>query len=266
MKFNKTIFYWTLKSKFLVTSLIFGTFVIFSLLYGGLFESTATEFTDLTESFPEEFASIFGDLENSSTPEGWINLEFYSLTLPLTIGVLAVFAGSAIVGKEENDSTLELLLSSPISRTRIFIEKFLAGLAQIFIVCLGAFLGLWISKIIFEPFDLDMTRVLWATFSAFLLASFFYSFSGMIQSLFKSKSIATTVGTAFFVISYLVFVLYRLEESLDFIKYFTPFYYYQVEDIFFGDIEFGFILIFLVLIVEFFTVNLISFKNRDTGV
>src|SRR4051812_24068703 len=54
-----------------------------------------------------------------ASPVGYLNSQLYYVTLPLLLIILAITRGSALLGKDEQDHTLELLLSRPISRGKL---------------------------------------------------------------------------------------------------------------------------------------------------
>ena len=77
-----------------------------------------------------------------STPLGYLQIELMSFMAPILVILYAVMAGSAAVAGEESRRTLDLLVTAPVSRRRIVIEKAIAmvvgtvGLSALLGVCL----------------------------------------------------------------------------------------------------------------------------------
>jgi len=57
------------------------------------------------------------------SPVGFLNSQLFYITLPLLYIILTVTRGSALVGREEQSHTLELLLARPISRGQLLAGK-----------------------------------------------------------------------------------------------------------------------------------------------
>ena len=84
-----------------------------------------------------------------STPEGWYTLETFGLMAPLSVILVTVVMGAGGLAGEESRRTMALLLSNPIPRSRIVLEKAAAmvlfgitvGVATFAGVALGSVLG-----------------------------------------------------------------------------------------------------------------------------
>ena len=56
-------------------------------------------------------------------PAQFLNSQLFYITLPMIWIILAITRGAAILGREEQDGTLEMLLARPLSRTRLLLAK-----------------------------------------------------------------------------------------------------------------------------------------------
>lgn len=127
-----------------------------------------------------------------------------------------------MLSKEEKEHTSEFLLTHPISRTRVIIEKILAtaviiftAVASIYII---GYIGIYITG----------QEVNHALFFNIHLVSFFLYLNigllalGIIELLpFKSSFI----GTFVVVILYALLVVSNLSENWEILRWFTPFHY-----------------------------------------
>lgn len=99
---------------------------------------------------PEALKPLLGG-GNYGTAAGFLTVEFFSWG-PLLGIVFAIRAGTALLGGEETNTTLDLLLSLPISRTRLLLEK-LSGFA-IAAVVLTMLVNLgWLFSVPFVTLD-----------------------------------------------------------------------------------------------------------------
>lgn len=63
------------------------------------------------------------------SPAGYIHSKLLAATLPTLLLIFGIGAGATAIGGSEQDGTLELLLSNPVTRTRVAVERYLALVA-----------------------------------------------------------------------------------------------------------------------------------------
>ncbi len=108
------------------------------LLMAALWPSVRDIFdADLLAAYPEPFQRLF-DLEAMATGAGFLNAELFSIILPGMFIAYGVGRGARLIAGEEQDGVLEVVVVTPLSRTRLLLEK-ATGLAT-GIVGLGAVL------------------------------------------------------------------------------------------------------------------------------
>ena len=94
--------------------------------------AASAQFEQLTTQLPQPFVQAFG-LEGLSSAEGLIAGEFYTLFWSVFFGIyLAYSAAGSIAGDIETDR-MDVLLSTPVSRGTVVLEKFLALLVPILV-------------------------------------------------------------------------------------------------------------------------------------
>ena len=95
------------------------------------------------------FLGASGDF---ASPAGYLNTELFNFFAPLLLLLFAIGAGARAIAGEEERQTLDILLSMPVPRRRVVIDKFAAMLAA------GVLLSvlMWLSvAAIGPPFDLQ---------------------------------------------------------------------------------------------------------------
>jgi len=84
-------------------------------------------FDEMLERLPEALSrAMLGDVKDLTSPEGYLNSQLFVFMIPLVLMVFTVGKGTGGIAGEEEKGTLELLLSYPISRWRLVVDKFLA--------------------------------------------------------------------------------------------------------------------------------------------
>lgn len=109
---------------------------VYAVFIIGIFPSIEQSGVDLeayVESFPPAIRNAF-DLQSIGTIEGFLAAEFYQFLWVLLLGVYAAYAaGSSIAGTIE-DGRIELVLATPLSRTRYLLGIYAAVLFPLLLV------------------------------------------------------------------------------------------------------------------------------------
>ncbi len=81
-------------------------------------------FNDIMERVPEEMLAAVGtDLATFLTAAGFLSAEFFALFAPLLILIFVISAMVAETATEEREGLMDMMLSNPVSRRRVFLEK-----------------------------------------------------------------------------------------------------------------------------------------------
>ena len=93
------------------------------LLYPSL--ADVPEFDEVFETMPEAIARLFvGDVVSLTSPEGYLNSQLFIVALPIIFLIFTIARGSGAIAGEEERGTLDLLLSLPVRRSQVVLEKF----------------------------------------------------------------------------------------------------------------------------------------------
>lgn len=200
-------------------------------MYVAIYPSIAKESEKLKESFeafPKEFFQAF-DIDIASfvsSFEGFISGEYFSILWPMILVVLIIaYAGSAIAGEIEK-GTIELLLAQPLSRLKIFLSKYIAGLIFVLAYIL-------LSNFSVVPFsllhgvDLQLANYLTISVIGFSFALAVFGLCLFISSAVSSKGLPMAITGGTMIIMYALDIFSSLRPSLDKIKYVSFFHYYD---------------------------------------
>ena len=92
---------------------------------------------DLFAAYPEAIQRLF-DISEMATGAGFLNAELFSIILPAMFIVYGIGRGARTLAGEEQEGTLEVVVVSPVSRTRILLDK--AAALAVGLTALGAVL------------------------------------------------------------------------------------------------------------------------------
>ena len=143
--------------------------------------------------------------------------------------IAAVTAGSNAVAGEEERGTLDLLLSLPVSRARVVLEKLGALVVEVAGLGLVLWLALWIG-VRAAGMDVAAAHLAGATASAVLLALAYGAIALLLGAATGRRALAAGVAGAAAVAAYLVNSLAPLVGALEGVQRASPFYHYAAGD------------------------------------
>lgn len=218
----KTEFKRNFKSLLLWSGIIIGLVVLMLSLYP-VFQNSFSQMEDLMSIFPDGFLKVFGiggaDGLDISSAYGWYGMEGY-LFVVLIGGSYAALLGSGILSKEEDDKTIEFLLSKPISRNHLLIGKGLVVFVNLLLLNITMFITLSITFLIIAP-TYEFMTIFMISIGPLLLQVIFAAIA-MLISLFVTKSRTVMSASMGLVMGlYFVEIIATLTDKLNFLKYFT---------------------------------------------
>ena len=98
------------------------------------FRDQAAQLNQTFNQMPQSVRDLFSDTGDFLSPSGYLSSQIFYLLLPMMFSFLTVNLGASLIAREEQNGTLELLLSRPISRGKLLAGKALAGLSIALIV------------------------------------------------------------------------------------------------------------------------------------
>lgn len=218
------------KGLFVWSIIIIGLVVMIMAIYPSIAEQ-AENYEKMLEGFPEAFSAMFGLNELSmSDLFGFYAVEGF-LIVVLMGSIYAMMLSSGILSKEEGDKTIEFLLAKPISRREVVTSKLLCYLTNILILNIVLSIVLFISfKVVSEEsFSL---RIFVLICLAPLFLELVFASIGFLISVFITKSkkiMPITMGVVF--VTYFFGIMSEINENMEFLKYLSPFKYFEAKDI-----------------------------------
>lgn len=222
-----------------------------------------------------QLEEAFGQLSSSTSsfvgtsdlfsPTGYLNSQLFYVTLPILYIILALNLSSSLLGKEESETTLELLLSRPISRGQLLAAKATAGLLIVAIVGAAATITTIISaKLV--GIDVGLYGLLLANLGTVLFSASFGAISyAMFAASQKTRRFATLTAILVSFGGYIVTSLAGLVSWLETPSQFLPYHYFDSGKLLQGTIPVG----LAVYIVGIFglakLICYLGFRRRDIG-
>ncbi len=155
---------------------------------------------------------------------------FYGIMITyfgLMLSIAAVMWGSDIISKEERDKTVEFSLTLPVPRGRLITSKLLAALVN----CIALLLITWGATIFgaenYNPDSEFYGFVAISMIALFLMQMIFLAVGILLGCAMKHYKRASSLAVSLILVTYILSVFSGLNKDLEFLKYFTPFNYFN---------------------------------------
>ncbi len=232
--------------------------MLFIISFFHTFQDIGKAFTNI----PDSVKGFTGSAADYATLTGYIDIQGFVqlIFLPIIFGIVT-FTG--ILAGEENEGTLQTLLSTPVSRTKVFFEKMAAVSLILAIMCFGTFfLGNWIGSLLIHE-SLSLIRLFEATFIAWLISLVWSMFGFSIGAITGGRGIAGAVAGVLAFTSYLVTTIAGGVKSLAWTDRISPFHYYNTPSVMKFGLHWTNLVVLASLVFVFTFAGHFIFKRRD---
>lgn len=252
-----TILLWTIGSIVLVSVIL--------LVFPSI-RDQAAQLDQVISKLPESMRGLkAGDSAtvDLDDPVSFLNSQVFYATLPILWIILAITRGAGILGREEQNRTLELLLARPISRTRLLVAKALSLAAEFSIVSLATLLVIIVLAPIFDIHVGTAKLALATLYTAAFSLSFGY-IAFVMQSMNRfTKRVAITVAVLLSFGGYVLASLSAMASWLEWPVKFLPYHYFRPLDVFEGHWPRGALLYMAIVFIVGTAIAIIGFRHRD---
>lgn len=195
-----------------------------------IFPSVEGSISKAVQGYPQGLKEAFG-IGQLSNVEQYLHAEMLSLIVPLAMGYLAVRAiASGLTGAAES-GRLDVLLSAPVSRSRVVAAGFFATAVELAVVLLVTGLLTGLGSLLAGS-GLDAGRAAEGFANVWPLALLFAGFGAIAAGFSLRTSVVTGSVAGLLVAMYVVDLIGRLDTSLADLRYVSVFKYYgnAIED------------------------------------
>lgn len=214
------------KSFLVWTSITVGMTIMMLSLFGA-FGETLEHFEDVIRMYPEQFLNMFGlgpDGLNMADLYGWFGVEVY-LFVTIMGGCYGAILGSSILSKEEDDKTIEFILSRPILRSHILLGK--AIVVILYLMMLNLVYGFAIMILFMTLGELDVMVWVLLIIGPLILQIIFASIAFMISVFITKARLVMSISIGLVLGMYSLSLISEVSDNFEFLRYFTPFKYFN---------------------------------------
>lgn len=225
-------------------------------------EGSSGELEQLLGDLPPPLTALFGEGITSFSAAAVVGSRLFgSIGLLLVVGY-AVSRGARAIAGEETDGTMELLVTQPVSRTRIATEKLLAT----WLALAGLVLVLQVVLLALQPavgLGFAVSTVVQAATGLYLLAALFGMLAFAVGAATGVRATAVAVAGGVAVGLFLLAGLGQLVPALEGVAGWSPFSRYDGSVVLVRGIDASAVLLFGVVAVGMAAVGVVAFERRD---
>ena len=221
------------------------------------------EMLAILDSMPPALLTAFNLLSfNLTTISGFFGVMFTYYALLLSIA--ATMWGSDIISKEERDKTVEFSLTLPVTRNHLVTSKTLAALVN----CICLLLTTWgislASVQLYHPDASFYSFLSLCMLALFVMQLTFLSIGVFLGCAIKRYKQASSLAVSVLLGTYFLSIVSTLDGNLDFLKYFSPFRYFDaVAMLHESRIDLAFVGLSLVIVLISMAGAYLTYAKRD---
>lgn len=243
------IFWW------LLSSIALTIFIV--IFFPGLKESFGRTLQDI----PESMRALVGNAEDYQALAGYLNVQVFQqmIFLPVILGVIVC---TGLLAGDENEGTLQTLLTHPVTRSKVYFHKLAAGAVIVGIVTFGFFIGSWLGALIIKD-SVDLWRLFQTTGTAWLVSMTISLLGAALAAITGKRALSGSIAGAYAFSMYIISTLVVTVHSLRYIDYFSPFHYFIHPSPLKAAFDFGDMFVLLTASLVLIVLGYVVFIRRD---
>lgn len=225
-------------------------------------DDQAIELDDAFAGLTESAGAFFGGTDFFS-PVGFMSSQIYYILLPLLVIIMSVNLVSRIMAKDEDDTTVELVLSRPLSRTQVLLAKATAIVAIVTAVGIVSY-GVAAATVAIADIDINHGYVAMTHFLSFAFSFSFAALGFMLIAVGKPLSrIAGVLAMLLSFGGYVITSLAGIVDGIDWLAKLMPYYYYDSTALLEGTVDRGLVIYLVAAYVLVVIVSWLGYRRRD---
>ena len=217
----------------IIWSLSLLALIVLSMNKFSAYSGSGQSMNEIVGKMPKSVQSLMGlggfDLTTASGYYGVIF--FYILILA---AVHAVMLGAGIISKEERDKTSEFLFTKPTSRTQVITAKLWAALFNVFVLNIVSLLSSIAAVAAYTSGENFVGSIVKLDLGLLIVQAIFMYLGTGVAAISRRPRTAVSVASGILMAAFLADRIIDMSSSLEFLKYFTPFRYYEASKLMAG--------------------------------
>ena len=239
----------------------FTMFSMMGVMMGPMYTAIDEQLATFGQDLPEALMALVGSAD-ISTPEGWYQVETFSLMAPILVMAVTITLGAKALAGEEAQRTMGLLLGNPVRRSSIVLQKTLAAGLLGVIVGIATFFGVVAGSVI-AGLGMSIANIA-ATSMLSVLIGFVFGGLALLLSAITGRvrtAVVGSVGVAFGL--YLLNSLAPFSDATEGLAAWSPYHYYLTSEPLANGMPWGDAAVLVVITAVLVAGAVFAFDRRD---
>lgn len=227
---------------------------------------TLQQYAKLLDSLPKFMVAGLGGTDTAfiATPGGFLAYGFFGWIM-VVLAAYGVVVGLNITANEEDRGIMDVLLSMPVPRWRIIVEKFLAYAVAVVVIVGMSLVVLLVGVGRSDSFNLSTQQLIASTFNMIPPTLLVMAFTAFIATLVRRRSTAIGISAAFVAASYFIDFIGKGAGLTTGVRNLSFFTYYDATGVMQNGLVVLNVLGLLVVALLMFGGTIWAFQRRDVG-
>lgn len=217
---------------------------------------------EIVDSVPDSLKSLIGSIADFNTIPGFIGQQIFGPNVVILTIIMSILLFVSVSANEEDRGGLQTILSLPLSRTSVFVQKWLAVVGIIAVVCLAIAVGIGIGLLAVDK-SADWQRIFESVLACWLMNTAYGVVAYAVAMGTGKKALTVAVASGYAFISFIISSLASSVDKLSLVDKFSIFHYYNNPQIMSNGLDWHAIFILLTVIITLTTIGWIGFLRRD---
>lgn len=218
----------------------------------------------LVATMPDAFKGLVGNLADLQQFDTYLASQLFDIRVSLLAGIMAIVLALGLTVGEEEKGQLRTVLSLPISRVSLLLQKWLAMASIMFITLLGLVVAVYALQATVDASIAlaTMARLFFMTWLVLLTVATVAFAAAMITG---KRSIAMLVGVIVMAGSFIVSTFGTSVDWLKDYEWLSLFHYFPASEVVRDGIEMNNVIVLASITITLLLVALLTFRYRDVN-
>ncbi|MGL5067906.1 MAG: ABC transporter permease subunit [Sarcina sp.] len=226
---------------------------------------------DVVMAKMDALPNVMLEMFNISTTMDFSNIvDYFAYSFQYILMAVCIYGGilgTSALSREENEGTIELLYSKPITRSSIVLSKFIVSVISLIILIgiLGivsfGFVLAFTSGEVNQVENLMKIKTILV--GAFIVALVFMSIGFLISVILKDNKSPIQIGLGMFFGTYVLGIVSKLNTDFEFLRYFSPYDQFTPAEMASKGFDLGYLGLSILVIGISIALTFVLYNKRD---
>lgn len=217
----------------------------------------------LVASMPDAFKGLVGDLSDLSSFDTYLASQLFDIRLTLIVGIMAIILGLSLSVADEEKGELRTMLSLPLSRVSVLLQKWLGMVSILFAILVGLAIGTYALVPFVPDASIEPLQVAQLLGMTALMTIAFGTIPFSIGMATGGRALASGLSIVVIMGSFILSTFGQAVEWLGDYEIFSLLSYFRAVEIVNGVVDWVDVAVLGGVTVIFLTVALVRFRLRD---